>query len=209
MTGGTDRVAPPESPSGYGEPYRVEYPTLLLLAGSMALGLAAAGAFGRLLWLVQGPAAFEPALAIEEGFIVTQDLVAFTIPFVAAIVVTVVVHEYLHGVAFRLNGYDVEYGVLVSKGAFFTVALAQYQRREDLFSVALAPLFLINAVAIGLLFVPVSMVALTGLFVLILNTAGAIGDLYITWRLWRMPPETMLYDVDIDHMYAFEPLPAE
>jgi hypothetical protein len=55
------------------------------------------------------------------------------------------------------------------------------------------------------LFVPVPIVALAAAFVLVLNTAGAIGDLYATWRLWRLPEGTLLYDVDIRHSYVYEP----
>ncbi|GAB6878330.1 hypothetical protein JCM17823_06040 [Halorubrum gandharaense] len=36
--------------------------------------------------------------------------------------------------------------------------------------------------------------------------ADVVGDLYVLWRLRRMPPGTLMYDVDLQHWYVFEPL---
>ena len=47
--------------------------------------------------------------------------------------------------------------------------------------------------------------ALLAFFVLVVNTSGAVGDLSLAWRLLRMPPETLLYDVDARHSYIFYP----
>ena len=201
-------IETPPTPSGYADPYRVEYPTILLFLGSVALGLLAAGLFGWLLLQVQGPAVFSVIFTFDEvgnGFQVTADLGLVAIPFVSAIVVTVIIHELIHGLAFRWHGYAVNYGFLPSKGAFYTAAIGQYQQREHLITVGLAPLVCISLVAIALLFVSVPLLAITAYFVLILNTAGSIGDLIMTWRLWRLPTHSLVYDTDITRMYVFEP----
>lgn len=198
----------PRIPAGYAPPYLVGYPTLVLLLGSFALGLVAAGGYGLLVWFVQGPQLFETFVEVTQQngvTVATGDISTVVGPFVVAILVTVVIHELLHGLAFKLYGYDVEYGIIPAKGVFYTAAVGQYQMRSDLFPVALAPLIVITVVAIPALFVPIPTVAITAYFILILNTSGAIGDLFITWQLWRMPPDTLLYDCDLQCMYAFEP----
>lgn len=202
-----DSAAPP-APDGFGPPYRVGYPTVALLLGSFALGLIAAGTFGWLVWIIHGPEIFGGIVNVEtdgDSFEMSSNLIDLVIPFGTALLVTVIVHEALHGLAFRRVGYDVEYGVILRKGVFYTAALEQYQRREDLFHVALIPLVLISLAAIPLLFVSHPVVAITAYLVLILNTSGSVGDIYMTWRLWRMPAGTLLYDTDIERMYAYEP----
>ncbi|MFP9059990.1 DUF3267 domain-containing protein [Natrialbaceae archaeon A-chndr2] len=69
-----------------------------------------------------------------------------------------------------------------------------------------APLVVISAVCVPLLFVPIPGVAITAGFVLVLNTAGAIGDLYALWRLRGLPEGTLLYDIDIRRSYVYEPM---
>lgn len=205
-------VEEPPVPAGYTEPNELEYPPLVLFGGSSALALLAAGLFGWLLWQIQGPAAFSAIIVVEEletGTIVTQNLTAVTIAFLAALLVTVVIHELLHGLAFTWFGYAVSYGVVLRKGAFYTAALGQYQQREQLVVVALTPLVVLTAVAIPLLFVPVSLVAVTAYLVLILNTAGSIGDIYMAWRIWRLPPESLVLDLDLNRMYAYVPADRE
>jgi len=54
--------------------------------------------------------------------------------------------------------------------------------------------------------VPVPIVALTATFILILNTAGSIADVYLLWRLLQLPDDTLLYDMDIQQMYLYEPV---
>lgn len=201
-------TGPPSAPAGYAPAYQVRYPTVVLLLGSFALGLIAAGSFGWILWEVHGAEMFAPIVDIETdgaSFAISSNLLGLAIPFGVALVVIVVVHELLHGLTFEHLGYDVEYGVILRKGVFYTTALEQFQEREQLFYVALVPLFLITIVGVPLLFVPHPLVTMTAYLALILNTSGSIGDIYMTWRLWRMPRGTLLYDTDIENMYAFEP----
>ena len=83
-------------------------------------------------------------------------------------------------------------------------AFGQFQTRRDNVRCALAPLVVFTVVLTPLLAGPLP-VALLAFFVLVVNTSGAVGDLYLTWRLLRMPPETLLYDVDARHSYIFYP----
>ncbi|MFC4449345.1 DUF3267 domain-containing protein [Halorussus aquaticus] len=80
----------------------------------------------------------------------------------------------------------------------------QFQTRRDNVAVALAPLAVFTVVLTPLLAGPLP-VALAAFLVLAVNTSGAIGDLYLSWRLFRMPEGALLYDVDIRHSYVFSP----
>jgi len=197
----------PSKPDEYDEPYVFRYPVVALLIGSGILGIVSSVALVALLTVVHGPEVFTFYEVTVDGETTTfaMDLTAIAVPFLAALVVTTVVHELLHGIVFRFYGYDVSYGVAPAMGAFYAAAFGQFQKRAELLRVGLAPLVGITAVCIPLLFVPVPIVALTAAFVLVLNTAGAIGDLYATWRLWRLPEGTLLYDVDIRRSYVYEP----
>ncbi|ELY60548.1 hypothetical protein C491_04600 [Natronococcus amylolyticus DSM 10524] len=207
---GSDLTRAPElppTPDGYADPYEFRYPTVGLLVGSSVLGIVSSVALVALLTLVHGPEMFTFYEVTVDGETTTfaMDLTAIAVPFLAALVVTTVVHELLHGVVFRFYGYDVTYGVAPSMGAFYAAAFGQFQRRAELLRVGLAPLVGITAVCFPLVFVPVPIVALTAAFVLVLNTAGAIGDLYATWRLRGLPEGALLYDVDIRYSYVYEP----
>lgn len=199
---------PPPTPDGYDEPYRFEYSSVVLLLLSVPTCLLSAVGFGRLLWAVQGPAVFAAVFGVTEtGEVVTitLDVAKVAGPFVVALVVTVVVHELVHGAVMHYHGQSVTYGVNPSMGAFYASSFGQFQRREQLFGIALAPLVVISAVAAPLLAVPVPVVALTAYLVAVVNATGAVGDLYLVWRLWRMPEGTLMYDADLRHWYVFEP----
>jgi len=196
----------PETPDGYAEPVEFRYPMVVLVAIAAVLTVAALVAFGSLLRIGQGDAL--PALF---GYEATADGFTFSIPialglvFVATVAVVTVLHELLHGLVFRWQGYDVSYGFVPQMGAFYAAAFHQFQLCEETRLVALAPLFVLDVLLVPLLFVPIPMLAVAAFFGLVLNTAGSAGDLYIVWRLGRYPPGTLSYDADIRHMYVFVP----
>lgn len=209
---GQGTPSPPEPPDSYGEPRLFEYSTPVLLIASIPLFLLAAYGFGWLLWQIQGPEVFAALFGVTEtgdSTVIVLDLIDVGLPLVAALFVTVVVHELIHGTVMRYYGQDVTYGVHPAMGSFYAAAFGQFQRREQLFPIGLAPLVSITVVATPLLAVPVPVIAVTAYLVLLVNTTGAVGDLYVVWRLQRMPEGTLLYDVDLRHMYVFEPLDVE
>ena len=210
--GATTGVELPPTPDGYADPYAFEYPTAVLLIGSVLLGIGSTVGFGALLLLIQGPEvfpAFAEVPADGEASTYVIDLTALAVPILVALIVTAVIHELLHGAAFEYHGYDVSYGAVLTMGAFYAAAFDQFQVRADLLRVGLAPIVVVTVVCIPLLAVPAPTVALTAAFVLILNTAGSIGDLYAVWYLRRLPRGTITYDVDISHSYVYEPLEEE
>ncbi|GAA0224644.1 DUF3267 domain-containing protein [Halobacterium noricense] len=156
--------------------------------------------FGFLLWFFQGrPDELTISISISGG----RDF----LPLFAGLGVfvgTLVVHEAIHGLVFRRLGYRVSYGFEPRIPALYTAAFGQFVTRRDNMLVGVAPLVVMTLVGIPLLAGPMP-VALAAYFALLVNTSGAVGDLYLLWRLRRMPTETVLYDTDIRHSYIFEP----
>ncbi|SIR50412.1 Putative zincin peptidase [Haladaptatus litoreus] len=193
-------MTPPETPTGYRQPTRFHYSSLLLGVLSAIVFAASAIGFGGLLWFFQGkPEELTISISISSG----RDF----LPLFAGLGVfvgTLVVHEAIHGFVFRRLGYRVSYGFEPRIPALYTVAFGQFVTRRDNMLVDVAPLAAMTLVGIPLLAGPMP-IALAAYFALLVNTSGAVGDLYLLWRLWRMPSETVLYDTDFRHSYVFEP----
>ena len=56
-----------------------------------------------------------------------------------------------------------------------------------------------------MLALPNTIIVWLALIALMMNTGGAVGDLYLVWRLLRLPRETLLYDVDVKTMLIYVP----
>jgi hypothetical protein len=193
---------PPAPPDGYRSPEPFEYPTLVLLVGAVLLGFPTIVGFGALFAAAQGPGTFEYLFDVTdtaEGFSFTLSLWRTVVPGLLTLVCVVVAHEAVHGLVYRIRGYEVSYGVAPHVGAFYAAAFDQFQRRN-------APLVVLDAVAIPLLFVPLPTLAFAAYVTLVVNTTAAVGDLYLLSRLRRMPVETLLYDRDVRHMYVYYPV---
>lgn len=200
---------PPPTPAGYAEPYRFEYSMLVLFALAVPMTGLAVGGFAWLLRRLQGPGFLERVATVTvtpESTAISVDLLDVAGPFLVGLLVVVVVHELVHGAVMRAQGMRVTYGVAPVMGAFYTSAFGQFQRREALVPVALAPLVVITLVGLPLLALPYPAAVLATYVVLVVNAAGAVGDIYVIWRVARMPPGTLLYDVDLRHWYVFEPI---
>jgi hypothetical protein len=198
----------PTPPDGYRDPERFEYPLAVLTLGGVLLFPVATLLFGGVLWTIQGPAVFEALVVVTEtptglSFVVNWALVGGVT--VLALGTTVVVHELVHGAVFGRYGYRVSYGAMPHIGAFYATPFHQFVAREHVFPVALAPLVLLSVVGLPLLAVPVPLVAFFAFQSLVINAAGASGDLYIVAYLLRRPAGTLLYDSDVRHSYVFEP----
>lgn len=208
ITEGTpDDVSPPATPDRYTDPYRFEYPKLLLFVSASVLTVASVAVYGWLLLRLQGPDALPAVFEVggEGSVAVTLSLTGMAIPFVFAFLIVAVIHELIHGVVYQRYGYEVSYGVYWSMGAVYAAVFHQFHSREDNLRVGIAPLAVITVVCLPLLAVPHPIVATTAFFVLVLNTAGGVGDIYALWRFYRMPFGTVFYDINMHQMYVFEP----
>lgn len=183
----------PPTPPGYRTPYSLVYPKLGVTLGALALALVLIPLLGVIIWLLRGSITLSGR--IDLGVALWCLLVG---------TITIIVHELIHGLVFRLLGYRVSFGVYWKLG-FYTSALGQFQKRDHVIISAMAPLVLLSLVMLPLLAINNSLVSLAAFFVLLLNTSGASGDLYLTWRLSRMPVNTLVYDTDANHSYIYEP----
>lgn len=187
--------ASPPPPSGYAEAVRFRYPMAGLQVASLFILLAAGLIFGRIATTAQ-------SIGFGQWFslsLLEILLVLATLPF------TIVVHELLHGLVFRLLGYDVSYGIAPALGAAYAAAFGQWQQRGHNALAAAAPLVVLTAISLPLLTVP-GVLSNTAFVLLLINTSGAVGDAYILYRLARMPRGTLLYDVNIETMLIYYPL---
>lgn len=187
----------PAPPPGYGAAIPFEYPKYKLQLAAAGLLLAVAPLLYLLAWLLRGRPAGLP-------FAVASNL--STLLWVcAAVLATVIIHEIVHGLAYQLLGYQVSYGVSLRLLAAYAGAFGQWQQRNHNLIVALAPLLGLTLLFVPLLAVPNPTVALVAFTALLFNTGGAVGDLYLAWRLLRLPPATLLYDVDVSTMLIYTP----
>lgn len=121
-----------------------------------------------------------------------------------SVVLIILLHELIHGFFF--------WAFTRSKPVFAVRPLYVYAAAPDWFIparyywiVGLAPLVLIGM--IGLLSILVASAIWTPLlvFLVALNTAGAVGDIYIVARLLRLAPGSLVQDAG-DHVSFFEPV---
>jgi hypothetical protein len=124
---------------------------------------------------------------------------------IATIIITILVHELIHGLTYRLLGYTVTYGADLKLVAAYAAAFGQFQKRNHNLMVALAPLIVLTPLFLLLLGSTNSTIVLIGYMGLLFNTSGAIGDLYLTWRLLHWPTSALLYDVNPSTMLVYLP----
>jgi hypothetical protein len=111
----------------------------------------------------------------------------------AVMVIMVPLHEGFHGIFFWIfsrskpqYSFKIYYASAAAPGWYFP--------RWQYFIISLAPLMSITALAIlGIAFLPTSFL-LPLYFLLILNTTGSVGDLWVVFKLLHSPRETMIRD---------------
>ncbi|MBC8170702.1 MAG: DUF3267 domain-containing protein [Anaerolineae bacterium] len=187
---------PPAPPAGYRPAVRFEYPMRSLHIISIVALVASFVGFGFIATQAQGRTLGELfSLNIFQILIILLLLPA-----------TILIHELMHGVTYQLLGYQVSYGIAPELGAAYAAAFGQFQQRQHNLIVALMPLLVITGIGVIAMTIPATPFLAAGAFVvLLINTSGAVGDVYITWRLLKMPPRTLLYDVSAAQMLIFEP----
>ncbi|WP_254543389.1 DUF3267 domain-containing protein [Halomarina pelagica] len=182
----------PES-IGYGAPYEFSYPRRRLQAAGLAATVVAI-VLGTVVAAL--PRGGEIEFAVE-----TASFVGLLGSFVA----TIVVHEGVHAIAARALGYRVAFGVDRRLPGVYAAAFGQIVTRRDQVLIALAPLVVVDALAVALLALGDGPLVGVGFVAFVVNTAGAVGDLYVTWRAAGLPRGSVFYDVSATEMYVFEP----
>ncbi len=189
----------PSPPAGYQVPIRFEYPKIKLQIASIAVLFIVTPVLLFLTWFLQGQPTTFP-LQISQ----IQDLVVV----IVTLVITITVHELIHGLVYRSFGYQVKYGVSLHLFAAYAGAFGQWQKRNHNLIVALAPLVSLTVLLGPLLSIPNQSSMLIVFTALLFNIGGAVGDIYLTWRLLRLPQNALLYDMDEATMLIYRPIAA-
>jgi len=190
-----DRVPPP--PASYHPAMPFQYPKVKLQIAALIVLALTTPLFLLLVRVLHRQAARQPFVLVSGPL----DL----LPVAVTVLATALIHEGIHGVAYRLLGYRVTFGLSKHLLAAYAAALDQWQTRPHNLIVALAPLVLLTGILLPLLAVRSRAVVLMALAALMMNTAGAVGDLYLAGRLLRMPRGTLLYDKDDRTMLVYRP----
>ena len=109
-------------------------------------------------------------------------------------IVSIPLHEGLHGLAILRAGHKPRFGMMLSKGAFYATADNALFWRNDFIFIALAPL--VGITLFGFIFVyllPDILGYYVGLGV-VFNAANSIGDLWMTAVVRRYPPSALVLD---------------
>ena len=122
---------------------------------------------------------------------------------IIALVAVPIAHELLHGLAARAVGAHPTFGI--GPGYAYTTFREPLGRWRYL-AVGLTPFVAIGVAAV-VLAATWDRVAGWLIVVAVVNAAGAIGDLWMTWRVLRLPRQALLCDL-IDGFAALMPNPA-
>jgi hypothetical protein len=136
-------------------------------------------------------------LAINLGKL--PEIIKFGLPeigvFVAAILMTLILHELTHGLVMKMFGAAPQYGVLWKQLMFYATSPGFVYRRNAYIAIALAPLTLLSFLVVvgmwllsGTLWVPLLGVCA------VINASGAIGDLWMTILVLRYAPTAYIMD---------------
>lgn len=147
------------------------------------------------------------ALGVINAMKPSQHSMIINIPSILlATVVTVLLHEGLHGLTVLFFGIKPQFGVLWKELTFYTTMRGVAFKRQVYLIFLLVPL-----VVLSILFL-LSTLSLQDDFwvslsfmAFILNGAGSIGDLFITGVLLRYPPTAYVVD-ERDGMRIFLPV---
>ena len=188
----------PPPPPGYQPPEPFQYPTLWLQIGAVVILVISAFLLFIITIILQSLS--------KDGVSLLSSRNCDLVIVIFTIIGTLVVHELIHGAVYSLMGYRVRYGISPRHLAAYAGVFGQWQERDHNILAALATLVILTIIIFPLLAVPNQVIVLVAFTVLLVNTAGAVGDLYLSWRLLRMPRLTLGYDIDPQTMLTYKPL---
>ena len=190
-------VYEPTPPSGYRLGYILRYQTLALNAAAIVSLLILLPIFALITWHLQG----STVLSVVFPLTLTDTVAAWFVGLV-----TVVLHEVLHGVTLRACGYQVSFGIAWRVLAAYTAAFRQFQNRDHALLILVVPVIVLTAMTLPLLAVTQHSIVIIAFVALVTNSVGSVSDLFLTWRLLQLPRYALLYDVDPEHLLIFLPL---
>lgn len=117
-------------------------------------------------------------------------------------VLSIVIHEGLHGLAIGYAGHQPRFGMMLSKGAFYATADNALFWRNDFITIALAPIVGITLLGMALVWLLPDTAAYYVALGVVLNAANSIGDLWMTAVTLRYPPTALIRD-QMDSMTVY------
>jgi hypothetical protein len=188
----------PQPPEGYQPAVLLKYPTLRLNVAAVILFVLATPPLLVLTVFLQYQLRWEPIKSVYDA----PELLIILVTVLA----TTTAHELVHGGVCRLLGYRVSFGMNIFLVEAFTAVFGQWQTRNHNILVALGPLVVLTALFLPALCVPNEDILLAGLLGSLMNIGGSVGDIYLAYKLLRMPRRTLLYDVDAKTMLVYAPV---
>ena len=124
---------------------------------------------------------------------------------IVGMVVYVFAHEWVHGVLIRVfTGESAQFGFKAGSGMAYAKS-SWFFSRPAYIAVALAPV-VVWGVVLGVLMGDVPAEYFWCLYAIqIFNISGAVGDIYVTWLVLRMPRGVIIYDEGVS-MKFFAPV---
>lgn len=134
-----------------------------------------------------------------------------TVLLIIAVLSVLVLHEFIHGITIRWAGYAPRYGmegiklgpVTIPYILYATTKHEAYFRRTPYMIIALAPVVVITLVGMVLMIVLPDYVMGYIVGAIVINGAGAVGDLWMTWVLRNYPEEQTLIKDEADAIRVF------
>jgi hypothetical protein len=157
------------------------------------------------LFIISGLFFFQIALylgKLPSSFSIDLNQVGFTL---AAIIITIVLHEWLHGMTMKIFGAKPQYGFKWKQLLFYATCPGHAFQRNHYIVVALTPLVVLTILfVLGIwLLNGTTRVVLLGICGT-LNASGAIGDIWMSGIALRYPPIAYIVD-EQDGMRVFLP----
>ncbi len=137
---------------------------------------------------------FTVTVGLVGGRYISEFTVTFSdilIGTVIALVLVPLLHEAVHGIAAMLAGVRPSYGI--GPGFAYTTFPDPVPKRAYLM-IGLAPLIVLSAIGLPLAAIWDGGAGLV-LFFLVVNAAGAVGDLWMSWRIALQPPDALFVDL--------------
>ena len=107
-------------------------------------------------------------------------------------VVYMLLHEAVHGIAMRrFCAAKVKYGFA---GMYAYAGSDGYYCKKDYITIALAPIVVWGSVLLILNFLVSTSWFYVVYFIQVGNISGAAGDLYVTWRMRKLPADSLIQD---------------
>ena len=141
--------------------------------------------------IVFGSFAVSPSALFAMGWLRVLLAAGLTI---VGMVVYVFAHEWVHGVFIRIfTGEPAKFGFKAGSGMAYAGSSWVFSRPAYI-AVALAPV-VVWGVVLGVLMGDVPAEYFWCLYAIqIFNVSGAVGDIYVTWLVLRMPQGVLIYD---------------